>query len=173
MGKTSAASVASLTFAASVIACSTVSAQDYSKEDIIRYIAASLETAETKGLTHYADDAPNYQPFNLMVTFELNSSALTSQARANIDEFAEALQDLRLSKVHMFVDGHTDRTGSAEYNQELSERRANAVVGYLVQRGVPLDRLTARGFGETRPVDADGYDEANRRVETSVSHMNE
>ena len=69
----------------------------------------------------------------------------------------------------VFVDGHTDQTGADAYNRDLSERRANAVVAYLVRKGVAIERLTPRGFGETRPLDADGAGPENRRVESSLS----
>ena len=52
----------------------------------------------------------------------------------------------------IFVTGHTDRLGSNEYNQKLSERRANAVKDYLVSNNVPADRINANGKGETQPV---------------------
>ena len=52
----------------------------------------------------------------------------------------------------MLVTGHTDRIGSAEYNQKLSERRANQVKDYLVSQGVDASRLQAVGKGESEPV---------------------
>jgi OmpA-OmpF porin, OOP family len=65
------------------------------------------------------------------------------------------------------IEGHTDSNGSAEYNQDLSERRAKAVREYLVSKGVAGSRLTAEGVGETRPIadntNAEGRAQ-NRRV---------
>jgi outer membrane protein OmpA-like peptidoglycan-associated protein len=70
------------------------------------------------------------------------------------------------------VEGHTDSTGSDEFNQALSEQRANTVRGYLIQQGLSADAVTARGFGKTAPV-ADNSTAAgrqkNRRVELVVS----
>ncbi len=67
------------------------------------------------------------------------------------------------------IDGHADSTGPAAYNQRLSERRANAVMGYLVNSvGIDPSRLTAVGYGETRPAypnDTDEHRAINRRVE--------
>jgi outer membrane protein OmpA-like peptidoglycan-associated protein len=72
------------------------------------------------------------------------------------------------------INGHTDSRGTDAYNQELSERRARAVVDYLVQNGIDPGRATSRGFGSTRPV-ADNQTEAgrqlNRRVEFVVVKM--
>ena len=66
------------------------------------------------------------------------------------------------------VEGHTDSTGSASLNQRLSENRASSVANYLMQRGVPSNRIEAAGYGFSRPV-ADNSTEygraQNRRVE--------
>lgn len=75
------------------------------------------------------------------------------------------LEDLGL---RLSVNGHTDNTGTAPRNQALSERRAQAVVEALVERGVAAGRLTARGFGRNEPVDSNETAQgrsANRRVE--------
>ena len=66
------------------------------------------------------------------------------------------------------VQGHTDNVGNDVYNQTLSEARAKAVVTWLTQHGVAGDRLTARGYGKTKPVADNGSDGGrakNRRVE--------
>jgi len=66
------------------------------------------------------------------------------------------------------VVGHTDSTGSAAYNQTLSVNRAQSVVNYLASRGIPMQRMSAEGRGDTQPI-ADNNTEtgraANRRVE--------
>ncbi|HJZ99751.1 MAG TPA: OmpA family protein, partial [Candidatus Solibacter sp.] len=70
------------------------------------------------------------------------------------------------------VEGHTDSVGSEEYNQKLSEQRAEGVRDYFVAQGLPMDSVSARGFGKTQPV-ADNNTAAgrqqNRRVELVVS----
>ena len=104
--------------------------------------------------------------YDLSVTFELSSDRLTSQARTNLRQFAIALQTPALSGFRFAVEGHTDATGAADKNLELSERRAATVVTFLTGLGVQKDRLSARGYGETRPLLADPNDPANRRVET-------
>jgi OmpA-OmpF porin, OOP family len=66
------------------------------------------------------------------------------------------------------VDGHTDSVGSLEYNQKLSERRANAVVKYLVKAGIPDSQLVPHGYGKTKPVATNDTAEGraqNRRCE--------
>ena len=69
------------------------------------------------------------------------------------------------------ISGHTDSQGDDDYNKKLSERRANAVVEYLVKRGIASDRLKATGFGETKSVSTNDTEEGranNRRVEMTV-----
>ena len=69
---------------------------------------------------------------------------------------------------HIRVEGHTDRWGDPAHNLDLSQRRAESVRRYLIEQGVPADRLDAKGFGSTRPLDARknfAADDKNRRVE--------
>ena len=100
------------------------------------------------------------------VNFETNSARLTSGSLATLDAVAAAL--IRRGDVKAEVAGFTDDRGSAESNQVLSQNRAEAVKKYLVSKGVDPASLTARGYGEERPV-ADNSTEpgraANRRVE--------
>ncbi|MDR3675971.1 MAG: OmpA family protein, partial [Acidobacteriota bacterium] len=66
------------------------------------------------------------------------------------------------------VQGHTDNVGGDAYNQTLSEARAKAIVGWLTQHGIAADRLTAKGFGKTKPIADNATDVGrakNRRVE--------
>ena len=68
----------------------------------------------------------------------------------------------------LWIEGHTDNTGTAAYNLSLSQRRADAVRDYLIQQGVDSKRLVARGFGEEHPIAENKTSEgraANRRVE--------
>lgn len=107
--------------------------------------------------------------FDLVVTFELDSAELTPAAIANLDEFVAALSDPRLAGLPFAVEGHTDATGSLDYNLDLSRRRAESVVRHLSARGIPRDRLTVEGYGPNRPRTDDPYDPGNRRVETRIA----
>jgi outer membrane protein OmpA-like peptidoglycan-associated protein len=70
-------------------------------------------------------------------------------------------------KLNIRIEGHTDNQGSAAYNKGLSQRRAEAVVAYLVNKGIDRSRLIARGFGLEKPIADNHTDEGramNRRV---------
>jgi outer membrane protein OmpA-like peptidoglycan-associated protein len=108
------------------------------------------------------------QAFDLVVTFDYNSENLTDAARANLDQFAKALRDPRLSAASFNVEGHTDGRGSETFNLGLSQRRAQAVVHYLQAQGVDAVKVRAHGFGKLRPKVPDPLAPENRRVETRL-----
>lgn len=83
---------------------------------------------------------------NLLLTFEFNSANLTEQAIANARVFAQAMNSPALEKARFEIQGHTDMAGTREYNQDLSQRRADAVKEFLISQGVSAERLTARGY---------------------------
>lgn len=96
------------------------------------------------------------------VHFATGSSTLTGQARVSLDEARLCVKDGSYE-----VAGHTDSVGSKATNQTLSEARAAAVVAYLSSKGVDAARLSARGFGETKPIADNSTAEGraqNRRV---------
>ena len=84
--------------------------------------------------------------------FEFNKAVLTPEARKKLDdEVVAKLRDLREVR-YINVGGHADRLGSPQYNQKLSEQRAEAVRAYLVSRGVDASKVETLGFGKTLPV---------------------
>jgi OOP family OmpA-OmpF porin len=98
-------------------------------------------------------------------------------ARATIDPDSAGLLDrlietaLRCPSTNIEIAGHTDADGDDAANQALSEKRAQAVVDYLVKAGLPGDRFTAVGYGSSQPVASNGTDEGksqNRRIEFVV-----
>jgi len=102
------------------------------------------------------------------VQFALDSAALDSTAKGILREAASMLKN---QSGTIYVDGHTCSLGTDQYNQRLSERRANSVRSYLIEQGVPSNRLIARGFGEARPKYSNATEETrrlNRRVELGV-----
>lgn len=84
------------------------------------------------------------------VNFDYDKSNIRSDAAAVLDEAARLLKDNPDVKVRIVA--HTDSIGSDEYNQRLSERRAQSVKGYLVSKGVAASRLTTEGRGEREPI---------------------
>lgn len=107
--------------------------------------------------------------FDLLVTFELGSDRLSTTAQANLAEFAKALNAPALRDKAFLVSGHTDARGADSMNRALSERRAMVVVKFLESLGVDADRLTAKGYGESRPrIEEDPFADGNRRVEATI-----
>lgn len=100
------------------------------------------------------------------INFDFNAATLQPASHALLDQVAQMLKTHPTWKV--VLEGHTDGVGGEAFNQGLSDRRAEAVKAYLVGAGVAADRLTATGFGMTRPVasnDTQGGRAQNRRVE--------
>lgn len=103
------------------------------------------------------------------ITFETGSADLTQEGQAAIDAVAAILN--RVPGLLVEVHGHTDSDGEDIRNEILSQDRADAVVAALAQRGVAATRLTAVGFGESKPIEPNITDEgraANRRIEFLV-----
>jgi OOP family OmpA-OmpF porin len=100
------------------------------------------------------------------VNFEFNKADLTSDSRTTLDSVAASLREWKEIKVE--VAGHTDAIGSDAYNKTLSQRRADSVRKYLMSKGVDGARMTAKGYGESKPIADNGTDAGraqNRRVE--------
>lgn len=104
--------------------------------------------------------------FSLPVQFEFDSANLLPAAQEQLDALAEGIKRLPAARA-VVIEGHTDATGSDEYNQQLSRRRAAAVKRYLVQaHGIDARRLHDVGRGEHQPIDGtDPNAPQNRRVE--------
>jgi succinyl-CoA synthetase beta subunit len=101
----------------------------------------------------------------LKVEFDTASANIRSISHKNLDEFAAGIV---ASKVKGEIGGHTDNQGKPESNQKLSQARAEAVVKYLEGKGIAKGQLTAKGYGDTKPVADNGKPEGrqeNRRVE--------
>ena len=84
------------------------------------------------------------------VNFDYDQAVIRQQDMAVLDAAAATLKEWGNAKVE--VAGHTDNRGGDEYNQALSQRRAEAVRDYLVGKGIAADRLSAKGYGESKPV---------------------
>jgi outer membrane protein OmpA-like peptidoglycan-associated protein len=103
------------------------------------------------------------------ITFAVDSSDISANFYEILDSVALVLNEFNKTLVE--VAGHTDSTGDAQYNQQLSERRAGSVAAYLRSRKVVADRLIIVGGGESYPVatnDTPAGRQANRRVEITI-----
>ena len=120
-----------------------------------------------RGVTIEGKPAEQPLSVNLYVNFAFNSSDLTSDARITLDRLGAALRDQRLAAFSFLIAGHTDAKGGVEFNQKLSERRADAVRSYLIaQFGIAAERLSAKGYGKSQLLDpANPEDGVNRRVQ--------
>ena len=104
------------------------------------------------------------------VLFDVNKAQLKPGAARKLQKLAAFLK--QYPQRHLQIEGHTDSTGSADYNLELSDRRANAVRTALVDMGVDNDRITTHGYGMESPVasnDTAAGRQMNRRVEIILS----
>ncbi len=108
--------------------------------------------------------------FSSKVLFAYDKSNLSDEAKTSLNKLVKVLNSYPDTDIEL--QGHTDSKGSEEYNQALSERRANSVSGYLIGQGINGSRLTIKGFGETIPKytndTADGRTQ-NRRVEFLIT----
>jgi OmpA-OmpF porin, OOP family len=107
------------------------------------------------------------------INFQSGSAYLAADSNAVIDELAKALTPCAGTKVE--IQGHTDLRGNADLNQGLSQQRAETVMKVLTEKGVPADRLTAKGYGATQPLENamnSAANAKNRRTVFAVSAAN-
>ncbi|MDG4892157.1 MULTISPECIES: OmpA family protein [unclassified Mesorhizobium] len=148
-------------------------------EDIVKFFAGQGNLGASRGIcvgteeeckskAEKSEAPPQKAGLDMMINFALDSAQLDQTARAELDEFAKALKDNRLSTFSFVVEGHTDATGTDRYNQDLSQRRAQSVAAFLEANGVESARLEAIGLGKSHPRVANPYDPVNRRVEMRI-----
>ncbi|GKX62610.1 porin OmpA [Pragia fontium] len=104
-------------------------------------VAVAVPVVETKRFTLKSD-----------VLFAFNKSNLKAEGQQALDQLYGELNSIRPQDGSIVVLGYTDRIGSEKYNQKLSEQRAHSVVSYLVSKGIPADKISARGLGKSNPV---------------------
>jgi OmpA-OmpF porin, OOP family len=104
------------------------------------------------------------------INFGSGNAVITEFSKPTVDAVAAAVKDCAGTTIE--VGGHTDQMGDDASNMKLSEDRANAVVAALVERGVPKERMVAKGYGETKLLDPASSKDAlakNRRIEFGVT----
>lgn len=108
--------------------------------------------------------------FKEKVLFAYNEAALSGTSQTNLEKLSNILK--KYPETNIQIIGHTDSKGSASYNNNLSERRATAVAGFLRGQSIPAARITTMGMGESDPVASNDSDEGrslNRRVEFVIT----
>lgn len=148
--------------------------------------STGLEDADGDGIVDGRDKCPGTPPNTRVdgdgcplpkvlqlrgVTFEFNKSTLRPDSKTVLDTVVEIMK--RYPDMQVELAGHTDNVGSDEYNQKLSERRAESVRQYLVNAGIPSGNMTSAGYGEKEPIatnDTDEGRELNRRTELRIKN---
>jgi len=132
----------------------------------------SLRNRSTRSLSlgereEVAQLAANKPKIDLEIRFDYNSADIAKTSVQAVQELGKALSDASLKGSTFVVAGHTDAIGGEEYNQGLSERRADTIKRYLTDKfGINGSDLVTVGYGKTKPKDANApMDPANRRVQ--------
>ena len=130
----------------------------------LRHRTRSLTVDEAD---HVAEIAKDRAKIDLEINFNYNSSAITAKSEPQLKALGNALHSARLENSVIVISGHTDTRGNDEYNEKLSERRAESVKTYLVEKmKISPDNLTTAGYGSRNLKNkADPFGAENRRVE--------
>jgi len=107
--------------------------------------------------------------FDSGILFDVNQSSLQSQAMTNLQKLSVILN--KYPDTEILIEGHTDATGSEDYNMDLSIRRAQSVANYLVAQQVSAVRTHTNGYGEAQPIATNESEDGrmqNRRVEVAI-----
>jgi len=150
--------------------------QDPSEDEIIEALSPAGPSLKTRGIGRPgaaaaagAAIAPSMKPAKAsfdQITFEFNSDRINAKAKPMLDRLGSALSSPQLSGVEYVIEGHTDISGTLQYNMNLSQRRAESVKRYLVENfGIESSRLKTDGKGPTDLLDkANPRSGMNRRV---------
>jgi outer membrane protein OmpA-like peptidoglycan-associated protein len=124
----------------------------------------SLSMGEREEIAEIASTKPN---IDLDIQFDYNSAEISQGSMSSVQELGKALSNSSLKGSTFVVAGHTDAIGGENYNQDLSERRADTIKRYLTEKyGINGANLVTVGYGKTRPKDPNApMDPVNRRVQ--------
>jgi outer membrane protein OmpA-like peptidoglycan-associated protein len=127
-------------------------------------------TVANQGCPEVSDEAiKKLNDYAKTILFDTNKDTFKQQSYAVLNSIAAILKEYPYSK--FTIEGHTDSDGGDDFNQRLSDARANAVKKYLVEQGIDRFRLSALGFGESKPIDSNKTKAGkanNRRVEVKL-----
>jgi outer membrane protein OmpA-like peptidoglycan-associated protein len=153
-----------------VLGAATASAEELTVDEMVCALnpscAMPFVDRRLRGVTATPSERPPGS-FDRTINFAFDSAELTADARRELDEVAKALEHPDTRTLSIVINGHTDAVGSIEYNQKLSERRAEAARQYLItQHGIDPKRLIAKGYGKSQLLlPTDPTNELNRRVQ--------
>ena len=124
----------------------------------------SLSSGEREQISEIATEKPQ---IDLEINFDYDSATISAASMPNVQALGRALSNPGLKGSTFVVAGHTDAAGTDGYNQDLSERRADAIKRYLVDKySIAASNLVTVGYGKTKPKDPDApMDPVNRRVQ--------
>ena len=142
----------------------TVAAEGHFVDTLRNRRTRSLSSGEREEIATIAADKPN---IDLEITFEYNSADISASSLSSVQALGRALSDPNLKGSTFVVAGHTDSAGTEGYNQDLSERRADVIKRYLIEKfGIASNDLVTVGYGKSKPKDPNApMDPANRRVQ--------
>ena len=143
-----------------------VAAEDRFVKTIRNRATRSLSSAEREEIATIAKDKPN---IDLEINFDYNSADISKKSLSSVQALGQALTNPDLKGSTFIVAGHTDAVGGDTYNQDLSERRADAIKKYLVDRyNIAASDLVTVGYGKSKLKDAaNPMADANRRVQVA------
>ena len=135
------------------------------KQQILDSANKQLSTPVTRSMGAQTRNMAVKATVDLLINFEFDSADLQPRGANDLDQLVMALKDASMAKLTFVIEGHTDSKGSEEYNLDLSKRRAQSVVSYLVRNGVVSERLESKGLGFSQPYYPQRPEAAeNRRV---------
>ncbi|MDH5398397.1 MAG: OmpA family protein [Cyclobacteriaceae bacterium] len=139
------------------------------------YMDAGIVIETTEGETLFTGDI-YLEPIEVGTTvvleniyFDFDKTTLKEESFKELNKVVDFMNNN--PTIHVEISGHTDSKGSDQYNQDLSQGRAESVVAYIISHGVDQNRMEAKGYGESRPVTTNDTDEGraeNRRVEFTI-----
>jgi len=137
--------------------------------DSLRHRSRSLSVTEGERVI-----ALNRPKIDLEINFDYNSAEISDKARPQLDQLAEALRNPRVEGSVIVLGGHTDAKGGADYNQKLSQRRAESVKRYVEKLNVNGDNLSTVGYGKRHLKNTDDPNASeNRRVQITNLSTNQ
>lgn len=148
----------------------TYSVKDYyncTSKGTVTFTAPNVEMESNEDETFVLEEGSSIVLENIF--FDYNKTTLLSASFPELDKVVAFINDNNIHVVE--ISGHTDSDGSDQYNQKLSEGRAKSVVVYLAEKGIGNERLIAKGYGESKPIDTNSTENGkarNRRVEFKI-----